>query len=80
MGGDFMERALTASHTPDLMSYCKRSDCWISNFFFNKALSHCLVNESSSAAALTAAADPLRPLLPWGGRARMASRTSIPTS
>lgn len=67
-GYDFMEKALVAPQTPDLMSYCKRGGYWISDFFFNKALNHRLVNEDSPADALTSAADPVRSLLVWGGR------------
>ena len=67
-GYDFTEKALVAPQTPDLMSYCKQSGYWISDFLFNKALNHRLVNEGSSAAAQTSAADPVRSLLLWGGR------------
>ncbi|MDE2965691.1 MAG: M66 family metalloprotease [Acidobacteriota bacterium] len=67
-GYDFAEKALVAPRTPDLMSYCWRHGYWVSDYHFNKALAHRLANDGASAAALTAAADPVRSLLVWGGR------------
>ena len=67
-GYDFDRSALVQPGAPDVMSYCRQGLYWISDFFFNKALSHRLANEGATTTALAAAADPTRTLLIWGGR------------
>ena len=66
-GYDFARAALVPPTTYDLMSYC-RDPVWISDYHFNKALEHRLTDDGSTAAALTAEANPVRTLLLWGGR------------
>jgi len=67
-GFDFKRNALVPPFIPDIMSYCRYSGHWISDYFFNKALYHRLADDGSTAAAMTADADPVRSLLVWGGR------------
>ena len=66
-GYDFARTAPVAPTAYDLMSYC--SDYyWISDYHFNKALEHRLIDDRSTAAARTAPTGPERSLLVWGGR------------
>ena len=66
-GYDFERNALVPPQTADLMGYCVLPN-WISDFFFNKALDRRLAEDGATAAAIAAAADPVRTLLLWGGR------------
>ncbi len=66
-GYDSERNALVSPHTPDLMGYCTPPR-WISDFFFNKALSHRLAEGGAAAAAMATETDPVRTLLLWGGR------------
>ena len=64
-GYDHGHRELVHPGAADVMSYCRNGVYWISDYFFNKALNHRL---ATAAAEATAAADPVRTLLVWGGR------------
>ena len=66
-GFDLERNALVRPITPDFMSYCGSGNEWISDYHFNKTLTHRLANDGAAAAAM-AAADPVRTLLLWGGR------------
>ena len=67
-GFDLERNALVPPITPDLMSYCRSGNEWISDYHFNKMLAHRLANDGATAAALAAEADPVRTLLLWGGQ------------
>ena len=67
-GYDFKNHTLVTPEAPDIMSYCWTGLTWISDYFFNKALSHRLADGGATAAALAVETDPVRSLLVWGGR------------
>ena len=64
-GYDFQRDVLVTPQASDVMSYCKHSGVWISDFFFNKALLHRLDEPGT---AMAANAEPAQALLLWGGR------------
>ena len=67
-GYDVKKHTLVTPQAPDIMSYCWTGLIWISDYFFNKALSHRLADGGAVAAALAVETDPVRSLLIWGGR------------
>ncbi len=67
-GYDLVEKALVMPSTPEIMSYCLSGDYWISDYHFNKALRHRLVEGVDAAAKLATRIDPVPTLLLWGGR------------
>ncbi len=64
-GYDDGRHELVPPHAADVMSYCRNGVYWISDYFFNKALNYRLATAVGEA---TAAVDPVRTLLVWGGR------------
>ena len=69
-GFDFERSALVHPITPDFMSYCGSGNEWVSDYNFNKTLTHRLTNDATTPAATKPAtkADPVPALLVWGGR------------
>ena len=66
-GYDFGRTSLVAPTAYDLMSYCFEG-YWVSDYHFNKALSHRLAADATMAAPPVAGPGTVRSLLVWGGR------------
>ena len=66
-GFNLERNALVPPTTPDLMSYCRSGNEWISDYHFNKTLTHRLANDGAAAAAPAAGMHPVRAILLWGG-------------
>ena len=68
-GYDVTNEALVPPTATDVMSYCY-GQYWISDFFFNKALSHRIGNNRADVVSRVSESQSVRTLLVWGGRNR----------